>query len=348
MNQVHASKLSPGFDKAEYIELLKLYSRQGDETYYKDIPASKKYSHTYRSDICGLENRWDLAMSSDSVAVLSIRGTIDDPISLAANFYAVMAPASGSLTLADDFKFDYHLADHPRAAVHLGWLICMAFLSRDILPKIDSCYNAGVRDFIVLGHSQGGAIAYLLTSYINNLQKQKRIPADITIKTYCSAAPKPGNLFYAYEYERMTMGGWSFNVINTADWVPETPVAVQMVQDLNINNPFSNPKSTFSKQKFPMNLALRYVSARLKAPVNKAHRRNQTYLGKITERTIKKHLPGYQAPKYFPSSHFVRTGTTIVLYADSVYYQQYPDDKDNLFIHHMIQPYLYLAEKLPE
>jgi len=35
-----------------------------------------------------------------------------------------------------------------------------------------------------------------------------------------------------------------------------------------------------------------------------------------------------------------------VLYADEAYYAQFPDSPKNLFIHHLFEPYLFLAERL--
>jgi hypothetical protein len=51
------------------------------------------------------------------------------------------------------------------------------------------------------------AISYLLTAYLYHLQKSGRLQADIRFKTYASAGPKPGNLYFAYQYEAMTKGG---------------------------------------------------------------------------------------------------------------------------------------------
>ena len=153
----------------------------------------------------GLENRWDLWISSDSVAAISIRGSVAKALSWMANFYAGMVPAQGSLTLGDTIR--YKLTDNQAAAVHAGWLTSTLFLAADILPKIDSCHNAGIKDFIVTGHSQGGAISFILTTLLYQKQEENKIPADIRFKTYCSAAPKPGNTQFAYEYENMTRGG---------------------------------------------------------------------------------------------------------------------------------------------
>jgi len=48
----------------------------------------------------------------------------------------------------------------------VGWLLSTAYLSKDILPKIDSMYKSGIKDFILMGHSQGGAINFLLTAHL--------------------------------------------------------------------------------------------------------------------------------------------------------------------------------------
>jgi hypothetical protein len=63
---------------------------------------------------------------------------------------------------------------------------------------------------------------------------------DIKFKTYCSAAPKPGNLYFSYDYEADNQIGWSFTVVNGADWVPELPVSIQSIGDFNKTNPFKN------------------------------------------------------------------------------------------------------------
>ena len=87
-----------------------------------------------------------------------------------------MVPAKGELQLNDSTKFTYTLATDSKAAVHMGWLIGLASLAPDINLKIDSCYKAGIRNFYIMGHSQGGAIAYLLTSYLHYRQMENALP----------------------------------------------------------------------------------------------------------------------------------------------------------------------------
>jgi hypothetical protein len=338
-------KILPGFDKAEFLELLKISSYQGDTLYNPDLPPPLKFKKIYRSKTMGLDNRWDLWVSDQSVAVISIRGTTPEKTSWLENFYAAMVPAKGNLKLSNDFSFDYHLCDDDKAAVHTGWLIATAFLSRDILPKIDSLAKNGVHQFYIMGHSQGGGIAYLLTAHFLELQKQNKLPADYVFKTYCSAAPKPGNLHFAYAYENMTKGGWSFTVVNSADWVPEAPFSIQTTLDFNPSNPFVNAKRTIKRAPFFQRLAMNSFYNSLDKPTKKANKRFQNKLGKTLGSFIKKSLPDYEIPEYYNSSNYTRAGESIVLYADSAYYNLFPNDPEKIWTHHAFEAYLYLTEK---
>ena len=343
-----AQHLQPGFDKAEFLELLRLSARQADSAYFMKLPEPRHFVMTYRSPVVGLDNRWDLWVCEDSTAVISIRGSVRSATSWLANFYAAMAPAKGRLQLSDGDYFDYQLAKNPRAAVHVGWLAATAFLSRDIVPKIKLGYGQGVDEFLITGHSQGGAIAYLLTAYLYNLQERGELPADIRFKTYCSAAPKPGNLYFAYEYEHKTAGGWAFNVVNSADWVPETPISIQTLDDFNETNPFDQAREVIKQQKFPQRVALNFAYNKLDKPTRKARENYQKFLGEMTTKSIQEHLEGFEPPAFFESNHYVRTGRTIVLFADEAYYQRFPDNDEEPFVHHVFEPYLYLAEQLEE
>lgn len=338
------AQVKNGFDKGEYIELLKVFG--GAYKGIKIIPSPTRSKLIYRSSVVGMDNRWDLWMRDDNVAIISIRGTTAQNISWIENLYAAMVPAIGTLHLNDTTVFDYHLADNPRAGVHVGWLIGMASISADVVAHVDSCYRTGIKDFIIAGHSQGGAISFLMRSYLEQLQKQKWLPADIHFKTYCSAAPKPGNIYYAYEYEAMTQDGSSFTVLNSVDWVPEVPVSVQTINDFNAINPVTDAGRVIKKQKFPANWALEYIYGQLSKPSMKAQRRNNKYLGRIISKQVTKHLAGYQPPQYMNSSAYVRAGNCIILLADDDYHRHFPDDKNNVFCHHTFGPYLYLAEKL--
>ncbi|HEX3079462.1 MAG TPA: lipase family protein [Puia sp.] len=344
-----AQPLKPGFDKSECLTMLEISARFGDTAYASKFPQPAGYKMIYRSPVMGMENLWELWLSDSGNAVISLRGTTAAATSWLENFYSAMVPATGELQISDTFKFRYVLASNSRAAVHIGWLIGTAFLSKDILPRIDSLYKNGVKNFYITGHSQGGALTFLMTSYLYSLQIQQKLPADIRFKTYSTAAPKVGNLYYAYDYEAMTQFGWAYNIVNSADWVPEGMFSIQTPDDFNNTNPFTQAKELIGKLPFPKNLVLKYIYNRMDGPVRTAEYRFQDCLGKGLETYVKKAIPGFQPPaSYYNSMDYVRVGNIIVLLADSDYYKMFPDNPNTIFVHHFHDAYYYLAKKLPD
>jgi hypothetical protein len=351
---IFAQVLKPGFDKAEYIETLKInYKTHIPLDKWEEIEAvtdPEEFNFVYRSPVVAFDNIWDLWIHNEKkLALIAIQGSIQTEASFLANLYAAIIPAKGELLLDKDFLFEYKLANHPNAAVQVGWFVAMAYLSKTIESKIDSCYKAGTRDFILTGHSQGGAITFMLNTYLENLKLDNKLPQDIRFKTYCSAGPKPGNLFFAYDYEKMTEGGWAYNVVNTADWVPDVPFTVQTVDDFTSVNPFHGAKNIIKKQKFPMNIALKRIYNKLSKPSQKAQKNYQKYLGKMVSQAVKKQIPNFNTPEYYKSNYYVRTGNTIILYADEEYFNLYGSDDPaipDIWKHHLPQQYLFLTERL--
>ena len=321
-----------------------LSARHADSLFYEKLPAPKSFRRAYRSQEMGLQFCWDLWTSENQQAVLNVRGSTKDQQSWMANLYSAMVPAKGQLNLSKTDTFPYELSSDPKAAVHVGYLLSIAYLSKDMLPKIDSIYNKGIKNIFITGHSQGGGVCYLLTAYLYNLQKHGKIPADIRFKTYCTAAPKPGNLFFAYSYEAMTQEGWAYNVVSTADWVPEVPFGVQTVYDFSTVNPFSGAKKIIKKQKGPKKLILKHVYKQLSKHPLKAQKKYEKFLGRYLYKGIKKELPDFEEPIYTPTNDYVRTGHTIVLQADEAYYAKFPDMPTKVFCHHFFQQYYFLLE----
>jgi lipase (class 3) len=344
---VAAQQLKPGFDKKEYLQLLFAYSRWADSAFYNKIPESKVYKkkhRKYRSEEIGLENSWEM-YETPTQSVISIRGTTNNPISWMGNFYAAMIPAIGKIQLNDTLCYDYHFADNPKAAVHVGWTLATGYLIPDIVEKIKLSYAKGKRDFIIFGHSQGAGISYLVTAQLLYYQKTGTIPKDIQFKTYCSAAPKPGNLFFAYDYEVATQNGWSTSVINPLDWVPEVPISIQTLEDFNTTNPFKNAKKMIRKLPFPKNILAGYMHNQLTKYNRKAVKKYQLFLGKIASKIVERKIKGYKSPEYYKSSNYVRTGNMVILKPDAEYYEKFPDNDSTLFVHHGLKPYIYLTEK---
>lgn len=343
----NAQTLKPGFNPDEYKEMLRITARQVDTPWNNvKVPDPLEYRFVYRSAISGLDNMWDLWVhNKNKTAVISLRGTTANAVSWLENFYAAMIPAEGTLQLDNSRSFYYKVAEDPKAAVHVGWVLGMAFLSYDILHKTDSLYKNGYRDFIIMGHSQGASLAFMLRSHMHYLQQDGKLPKDIRIKTYNSAAPKPGNLYYAYDYEHINYGGWAYTVVNTEDWVPEVPLSLQTIEDFNRVNPFTNAGEMLSKQPFPKNIVLKLVYNNLRRPGAKLLKRYKRYLGDEAYKMVKKQLTEYRHPELYNSNNYMRAGTPVILMPNEHYSKKFPDNKEQVFIHHFPEPYYYLAEK---
>jgi hypothetical protein len=340
------AQLKPGFDIQEYLELLRVSRQQTDSSIqYDQTPQPQYYRRLYRSAVGPLANRWEMWVHQKT-AIISIRGTTTDGVSWLENFYAAMVPAIGQLHISDSTTFNYHLASHPQAAVHVGWLLGLADISPTVIQQLNQAYRKyGIKQVLLLGHSQGAAIAFLLRSHLGWLQQQNAIPADMIFKTYCSAPPKPGNVYYAYEYDYLTRGGWGISVTNAADWVPQTPFSVQTINDFNQPNPFVNINEGIKDQSFFIKLYVKHVYNRLRKPPVRAVKNNQKYLGHMVYKFIRKSLPQFKEPVYAPTNQYTSCGTPVILMPDAAYHQQFPNKGKNIFVHHMFWPYYYLAQK---
>jgi predicted lipase len=337
-----------GFEGDEYSEMLRIVLQTHADSVHTSskVPLPYNYKMIYRSPVGELNNRWDLWLRTDSkVAVISLRGTVAKPSSWLENFYMAMVPATGKLELNDSTVFNYKLAENPAAAVHVGWLTGLATMAPSIKEQVNEMYKKGVKEFVIMGHSQGGAIAFLVTSYLHYEMLMGNYPQDIHFKTYCSAAPKPGNLYYVYDYDFITRNGWSFTVVNSLDWVPETPISIQTVRDFNGTNPFVNVKSSLKKQKTLIRWYLNGVYNSLDKTTTKAQRKFEKKLGKNMFKQVKKYMPQMKEPAYVSSSNYMRAGVPIVLMADEEYKKQYPEVSKNIFAHHALNPYYMLTQK---
>ena len=196
-----------------------------------------------------------------------------------------------------------------------------------------------------MGHSQGGALAFLLTSYLHYLKESDGIPAGLHFKTYCSAAPKPGNMYYGYDFDFITRYGHGFNIVNTADWVPETPFSVQTINDFNSGNPFSDISTLLGSQKAVVRWYLKSMYNKMDKSTVKAQKRLDKYLGHKVYSQVKKVLPQFKEPDYAETSNYMRTGSPIVLQPDAEYNAAFPDDPKKAFMHHAFKPYEMLIKK---
>ena len=334
--------LKIGFDAIEYREVLSINSHHFDTLlgkYTLPDPISKM---VYRSPEIGMGNRWDYWKTSNNVGIISIRGTAPTKVSWLENFYAAMVPSTGEIRNTDSTVFKYKLAKDSKAYIHVGWLFGLSFMAEDINKMMHDEYKNGVRNFIIVGHSQGGVLAMMLRSYLE--YTADAFGGDVFIKTYASAPPKPGNLYYAYDFEEITQGGWAFRVVNTADWVPQMPFTVQKIDELNHLNPFANYKVLMKNEPW-------YIRAYVNRTMNKINNRSgklqRTYtdlLGNKSFKFVADALPTAENPKATTSFDYRVCGNAIILRPNKNYTENYANkSKDHVFIHHHFYAYWFLA-----
>ena len=140
------------------------------------------------------------------------------------NIYSAMIPAEGVITVAGE-KIDYCFAKDEMAAVHSGYALGIACLVKDIIYQINSLNRIGIYDFVITGHSQGGALATLLRAYLENVSHNE-LSEQNKFKTYTFAAPMVGNKFFAAEYDkRFAAPNTSFSIVNASDPIPGLPMS---------------------------------------------------------------------------------------------------------------------------
>lgn len=335
---------SKGFDPLECDEMLRLNNAFLDTAKtnnFRDFLSG--YRFAYRSGSVGLDNAWDLWIRDDSTIVMTIRGTTSNPKSIMADFYCAMLPAKGSIVLRKADTLNYTLAKHPRAAVHGGFLIGFAFLAKDMLPKIDSLFEAGYRNYIVTGHSQGGALCYLVSSWLLNMPGRYQ---SLNVKTYASAAVKPGNTYFAYDYDNVTRSEWSYSIVNSSDPVPEFPYTTQQViEDMNEPNPYLDLYSRLNKLPFIKRIFIKRAFKKMRKSATTSSKSYQKYLGNFLLGPIKNALPEIELPLAVNTTNFIRPGVPITLIPDQGYFDHFEPIKDGPYYHHGIEVYRFLLRQ---
>lgn len=221
---VHSfAQIKNGFDKKEIKDMIAICnSFSFIELYNSDITIiPKDYEKVYSSGVFGMDNKYQI-YKKGTVAVISFRGSTRNKLSWLENAKSAMIPAQGTIKISEG-DFNYCFAQDTAAAVHSGYALAIAFLSKDILYNINMLNNQGIYDIIITGHSQGGAIANLLRAYLENLSHQE-ISKKNTFKTLAFAAPMVGNKDFITEYNaRFCVDSSSFNLIIPSDPIPDMP-----------------------------------------------------------------------------------------------------------------------------
>ena len=345
----NAQNLRPGFDGEEFVEILKINAQLSEHSSLISQISKPKHSiKIYESQEIGLKNKWSLWLQERKVGIISLRGSTMDTESWLVNFFAAQIPAKGTLEISPSIRWNYEFSSNKRASVHAGYAFSSYFLLNDILPRIDSCYQRGIKEFIITGHSQGGGLSYMINAAVTQLQLQGDVPKDIKFKTYTSASPKPGNLYFAYDYENRVKSDWSLHIVSTEDWVPQSPFTVQTLADLPEVSPLELLESTINKQSLIKRLLLKGIYKKVTKPSDKAVDIYQKYLGTFMGKQIQKYYPEFKIPSFAASNEYVRTGHQIILTPDEAYYKAFDSKKSEgqFMLHHSTIAYYHLMKQI--
>ncbi len=344
ISHAQTAKLSPGFDAQECEDIFRLNFAFLDTVRANKLSGFLKgYAIHYRSPVVGLDNSSDIWIRQDSVVAITLRGTTGKMESILADFYCAMLPAKGTIMLSSNQRFEYYLADDPRAAVHAGFLIGFAYLAADVEHIIRDLYSKGYREFLIGGHSQGGSLAYYFSAWLMQLRK-RGVYRDIQVKTYASAAPKMGNMYFAYDYDNINLSQWSFGIVNTVDPVPEMPFTTQQIEiDMNEPNPILNLAKRFDDLPFFKRIILKRAFNKMRKRTKQSSDAYQKYLGRYVGGFIHKSLPEMILPQPVPTTYFVRPGVPVVLSANDAYWEYCKDTPK--YFHHGIDPYRFLLRQ---
>lgn len=320
-----------------------IYKKKSNDSIY----VLTGFKQVYKSQEVGFKNLWALYYNKQSdIHQIVIRGTIEDPLSWLANYYSPMLLGKGQVELDSNQIVDYDFASDPRAKIHAGWTIASLYLLPDIEHKLDSIYQRGTRQVILSGHSQGAAIATLITASLRQKQIKNLLPQDLQIKTYALAVPKVGDTYFSYDYLNHT-NFWSYSLINAQDWVAQVPLTSQQITDINQISPFNeqNIKQSIKKIAWPKRWVAKGIVNQIEKPSKKAVKKYQKYLGNMVFGFIQKQIPTLKEPVYAFNSNYQTTGIPIILSGiGSKAYQDKFNKPDHIMTHHNPEAYLFLLE----
>lgn len=184
------------------------------------------------------DNAWALYRKTGSnIYVIAIRGTVDtrpsaieDMIATSIAAYPVRLPVNTTQMLS------FLLAETPGSETHLGWTYAMAELMFNARYGILNVLRDKVPPnsrLLITGHSQGAAIATLVHAFLHYGITRNEFGlgnSGYTLKSYVFAQPKPGNWQFAMDFARIA-GGEAFVVNNDRDWVPQTPLSIEFLDE---------------------------------------------------------------------------------------------------------------------
>jgi Lipase (class 3) len=185
-----------------------------------------------------LDELWSLWQNNSVPSTYAIiaRGTVGTSIgSVLEDLLSFLVQATGSVEVAG-ITIPYKFAADPNASVHAGFVLGTLLLLKvpvlGILAQLATRVPPGSNVYIA-GHSQGAAVAALLSSYLYYDEDLKK--NNYSYKTYQFAQPKPGDDHYDTDFGSVFCNkGLAFRLTNSLDFIPQLPFTWEIPTDLNI------------------------------------------------------------------------------------------------------------------
>ena len=234
-SNISLAQLREGFDPDEAKPLMAICNSYTFLDLYgsDSLIIPKDYRKVFTSEVIGLDNSFQVYVKGKT-GVISFRGSTAKTSSWLENFYSAMIPAQGIIKV-NNRELPYIFAKDTAAAVHSGYALAAVLLGPVVVEQIKLLNSKGIYNILITGHSQGGSLANMLRSYLENLPEGE-ISSMNVFKTYAFANPMCGNKEFALEYNlcfsEMNM---SYSIINPADLVPKMPMHFQE-EGKNISN----------------------------------------------------------------------------------------------------------------
>ncbi len=222
----HASaQIQPGFSPKEAKDLILLCnSFTYIDLYGSDssvIPSSCK--KVYTSPTYGMDNKFQVYVQN-GIGIINFRGSTDNKSSWLENFYSALIPVEDVIKV-ENGNFYYKVGKDTAGGVHAGYILALSHFQEDVLIQMKNLNQKGIYNFIITGHSQGGALAQVLRASLEYLPESK-VSKKNKYKVYSFANPMIGNFEFAKEYNKnYSEKELSFSLHNPEDIVPQMPMS---------------------------------------------------------------------------------------------------------------------------
>ncbi len=179
------------------------------------------YRLVYETGVTPLLNKALIFKKGKTLTVV-FRGTIDATNSWLENVHFMQVAASDSLFI-DAVGLRYNFSQIPKAQVHSGYVLGIAYLWHALYPELLQMKKDGaVKKIVFTGHSQGGALAQLFMAQLD----LDEVFSDVELFSYSFGSPNVGNQIFATDFDqRFTQNNRAFRFVNSEDLVCNLPIA---------------------------------------------------------------------------------------------------------------------------